>query len=68
MFADCKRVEEIAGAGLTPLPERAADAPLVLRGAFADWPIVQAAQDSDEAVVDYLSRFYSGQPVSVRTG
>lgn len=65
MFADCKRVEEINGAGLTALPERAADAPLVLRGTFADWPIVQAAQRSDEAAVEYLTGFYGGQPVSV---
>lgn len=65
MFADCKRVEEIAGAGLTALPERAGDAPLILRGAFAHWPIVQAARESDEAVVDYLSHFYNGGPVSV---
>jgi hypothetical protein len=65
MFADSKRVEEIAGAGLTALPERAADAPLVLRGAFAHWPIVEAARQSDEAVVDYLGRFYTGEPVSV---
>ena len=40
MFADCKRVEEIAG--LAAFPERNADAPLVLRGAFAHWPIVAA--------------------------
>ena len=65
MFADCKRVEEIGGAGLAALPPQATDAPLVLRGAFAHWPIVQAAQESDEAAVDYLNRFYNGQPVSV---
>lgn len=65
MFADCKRVEEIAGLGLSTLPERTADAPLVLRGAFSHWPIVQAAVHSDEAAVDYLNRFYNGRPVSV---
>lgn len=65
MFADCKRVEEIAGEGLAALPERTADAPLVLRGAFSHWPIVQAARDSDEAAVDYLTGFYHGRPVSV---
>ena len=65
MFADCKRVEEIGGAGLAALPPQATDAPLVLRGAFAHWPIVQAAQESDEAAVAYLNRFYIGGPVSV---
>jgi hypothetical protein len=65
MFADCKRVEEIAGAGLTALPSDTLDAPLVLRGAFSEWPAVQAAKESDQAAADYLSSFYNGQPVSV---
>lgn len=65
MFADLKRVEEIAG--LAAFAERTAEAPLVLRGAFAHWPIVRAAQNSDESAVDYLSRFYNGRPVSVLT-
>ena len=63
MFADCKRVEEIAV--LAAFPERTTGVPLVFRGAFAHWPIVQAAQKSDESATDYLSRFYNGRAVSV---
>jgi hypothetical protein len=40
------------------------DRPAVLRGAFRDWPFVQAASGSDEAAVAYLDRFYNGTPVN----
>lgn len=35
--------------------------PVVMRGIARDWGIVKAAQDSPEAVVDYLNRFESGR-------
>ena len=34
--------------------------PVVIRGVGREWPIVKAAQNSPEAVVDYLNRFESG--------
>ncbi|MDM7860392.1 cupin-like domain-containing protein [Alteromonas sp. ASW11-36] len=38
--------------------------PVVLRGLVAHWPIVHAANESNRAAVDYLTRFYNGKPVN----
>lgn len=48
------------------IPERVttADSPLILRGLAADWPLVKAAEESNQAAVDYLKTFYNGQPVN----
>jgi hypothetical protein len=37
-----------------------ADRPYVVRGAFAHWPVVQAARRSDEALAQYLMGLYNG--------
>lgn len=37
-----------------------ADRPCVVRGAFAHWPVVQAARQSDEALARYLMGLYNG--------
>ena len=61
-----KAVAEI-GADLTPdgfAALRHAAEPVVIRGLVADWPVVQAALDSDEAVVAHLSRGGSRRPVT----
>ena len=47
---------------------RAAGQPVVLRGLAADWPVVCAARDSDEALVDYLKRFSHAEPVNAIVG
>ena len=39
--------------------------PIVLRGAIAQWPAVQAAHQSDAAISDYLLQFYRGMPVTL---
>ena len=36
--------------------------PMVLRGLVADWPLVAAARQSDEALAGYLAGFASGEP------
>src|SRR4029079_7628031 len=64
MLDRLKRVQEIDATGLEGLPDEASSAPLVLRGAVADWPFVREARRSDEAAVAYLGRFYNGRPVS----
>lgn len=55
-FADVPRVAELKDA--TPDTFQAAIAgrghPLVLRGAVADWPLVEQARKSPQALVDYL--------------
>jgi hypothetical protein len=38
----------------------ASDRPFVVRGAFAHWPVVQAARQSDEALARYLMGLYNG--------
>lgn len=39
--------------------------PWVLRGAFAHWPVVQAARRSDRALAQYLMQFYQGMRVGL---
>ncbi len=41
------------------------DRPFVLRGAFAHWPVVQAARRSDEALARYLMGLYNGMRVGL---
>jgi len=41
------------------------DRPWVLRGAFAHWPVVQAARRSDEALARYLMGFYRGMGIGL---
>jgi hypothetical protein len=42
--------------------------PFVLRGAFRDWPVVQAAAASPTALRDYLLRFANDVPVRMFAG
>lgn len=46
----------------------ASERPVVMRGLAADWPAVQAALQSDEALVRYLQKFDAGRPVEVLIG
>ncbi|MDR7333750.1 cupin-like domain-containing protein [Roseateles asaccharophilus] len=41
------------------------DAPFVVRGGFAHWPVVQAARQSDEALARYLMGFYRGMGIGL---
>lgn len=49
------------------LPEAllTADRPYVIRGAFAHWPVVQAARQSGEALARYLMGLYNGVHVGL---
>lgn len=42
--------------------------PLVLKGLVKEWPIVKAAEESDEAAYHYLCQFYNGEPVNTAIG
>lgn len=66
---------------MTPLPEyrgvdrarfeaeiRPAGIPAILRRVGADWPAVQAARSSDQAIVAYLKRFSHPGPVAAVVG
>ena len=67
MLADLRDVDEISAAGLESLPDAVLSGrrPVVLRGAVSEWPLVRAAIQSDESAVEYLNRFYTGQPVDM---
>ncbi|QBE63825.1 cupin-like domain-containing protein [Pseudoduganella lutea] len=58
--------------GLTPrdLNDRilTSTQPLLLRGLVAQWPMVRAALESQEAASAYLKRFYAGGPVVAMLG
>lgn len=69
------------GPGPTPIAERhgidrarfdaevrPAGQPVVLRGLAANWPAVQAARTSDEALVGYLKRFSHPHPIDAIVG
>jgi hypothetical protein len=66
MFADLRPVDEMSGSRLEALPPEVLKTgrPAVLRGAVREWPLVRSALQSDEAAVEYLNRFYTGQPVA----
>lgn len=40
-------------------------APVALRGLVADWPSVKAAQQSDDAIADYIGRHANDEPAGV---
>ncbi|CAL4869524.1 hypothetical protein MMA231_03816 (plasmid) [Asticcacaulis sp. MM231] len=42
--------------------------PAVLKGVISDWPAVKLAQESDEALVDYLKAHENGEVVGVYVG
>ena len=65
MIAELRPIAEMSGAGLRAFPDEvlASAQPMVFRGAFADWPLVRAARQSDEAAAHYLNDFYRGRPV-----
>jgi hypothetical protein len=61
---------EIAGVDRTTFDRdvRPAGRPVILRGLARDWPAVQAARSSPEALVAYLKRFSHPEPVSAIVG
>jgi hypothetical protein len=66
MFDQLQRADEIPAAGPRSHIDEALGrrSPVILRGAAKDWPFVRAAQESDEAAIAYLERFYNGTPVN----
>ncbi len=70
MSAIEKRVEELHGYTSANLPAQvfSATEPLLLKGLVADWPMVQAVQESAQAGFDYLQKFCTEGPVNVSLG
>jgi hypothetical protein len=59
-------IAEVAAVDFAAFHEkiRPSQKPVVMRGAVSDWPSVKAAQESDQAIVDYIMRCGSTQPVT----
>jgi hypothetical protein len=70
MLAISEKVKEVAGVGPHALPDSVLKAtqPLVLRGLAAQWPIVRAGLDSQQAAATYLRRFYRDATVVALLG
>ncbi|MDF2178787.1 cupin-like domain-containing protein [Aliiglaciecola sp. CAU 1673] len=45
-----------------------ADKPMLLKGLVKDWPLVQAAKQSDDAALSYLASFDSNVPITAYLG
>ena len=65
-----KEIEQIEVREPIEFPGQFAGAtePAVLRGLAADWPIVQAARQSNDAAYEYLRSFYNDTPVTISVG
>lgn len=63
-------VEIVDGCEAGRIPDHvfASDRPLLLKGLVAHWPAIGHCSDSLSATTDYLSRFWSGTPVTVYVG
>lgn len=63
------RVVEGIAPDAIPFDELMADqAPVILKGIAADWPLVRAGLQSHDAAMDLLQRFDAGRPVVTFTG
>lgn len=60
-------IKVVNGVGPKNIPKDIIDSavPVVLKQAVSEWPVVNAAKDSDKASVDYLKSFYNGTPTIV---
>jgi hypothetical protein len=45
-----------------------AEAPVILKGLAADWPLVRAGRQSPECAMEYLKSFYGGKKIISYTG
>ncbi len=69
-FAGLARVPEVTVADAADLDRRmrAADAPFIVRGLVADWPLVRAGKESGKAARDYLAQHRRDMPFVVSVG
>ena len=59
---------EISDAASVPDEIRGTPHPVLLKGLAVDWPLVKAAQESDDAADAYLRSFYNDTPVTISAG
>lgn len=67
---DIAPLEVVEGAGSKTIPDHVFDSgePLVLKGLVSDWPAVKTCSQSLVAAVQYLSGFWTNEPVTVYVG
>ena len=70
MLPIAKSVHSLAGLSPNALPDEVlrSTQPLVLEGLVSDWPMVRAAQQSEQAAAQYVRSFYRGVPVEAFFG
>ena len=68
-LGDIKAIETIGGIDPAAIPEAILQSPtpIVLKQLVRDWPLVNAARQSDTAVVEHLLQCYHGAPVTLLT-
>jgi hypothetical protein len=70
MLATAKKIPEIAGVDPRALPDDVllSTQPLVLKGLVADWPMVRAGLESNQAAASYIRKFYRDATVGALLG
>ena len=65
-----RKVEVVSGCSPDAIPEEIvySQEPVVLKGIVKDWKLVQLAEQSASAAVDYLKSFYNGRPSLINRG
>jgi hypothetical protein len=70
MLATAKRIPEITGVDPHALPDDVllSTQPVVLKGLVADWPLVRASLESNQAAIAYIRKFYRDATVGALLG
>ncbi|WP_405054131.1 cupin-like domain-containing protein [Thalassotalea nanhaiensis] len=65
-----KPVEQVSSCSADNIPASilSSTQPIILKGLVKHWPIVCAANESNESAVNYLQQFYQGMPVGAGFG
>jgi hypothetical protein len=63
-------IEQLEGVDAQAIPTSVLQSsrPLLLKGFVKQWPAVQKAQSSDQAISDYVRSFYNGEPLTAYEG
>lgn len=63
-------IEQLEGVDAQAIPTSVLQSsrPLLLKGFVKQWPAVQKAQSSDQAISDYIRSFYNGEPLTAYEG
>ena len=70
MLATAKKIPEITGVDPRALPDDVllSTQPVVLKGLVAEWPLVRAGLESNQAAIAYIRRFYRDATVGALLG